>query len=398
MTTKNIIFFLLAFSQWIFAQPEGYWDKDRATTKEIKLAAGDRIVVRTEDFPTGTTEVVFRITLLDDNQQMANSLVSVLKSIPDPTGISQGSAGAVFLMSKVSGDDKCTYAVFSSEKNASAYVKEGKTDKSCWKQGEPLSKDAKRLSIDKSGCFGSDAMWFGFESKNWIMKSKIVLEVVPWVDRNLNRGWTVENRKSILAISKTSDIAELMLSPDDYCVCILDKIQQKYTYNQYAKLLAVEKTKIFKDFGNSCLSRSEDNLAIQANIRTDAARHFKNRKYNEAIRLLQAGIIDRGTAKALDYNAIGQYYLYSRQFEKAIRAFKEGEKLDNSELLIKLNLAHAYLLNDDFQAAKTLHRKYMLQNVTASLSWKDKTNSDFNDFRSAGIDSENFARILKLFR
>ncbi|AWI26543.1 tetratricopeptide repeat protein [Flavobacterium pallidum] len=398
MKTKNIICLFLIISQWVFAQPEGYWDKDRATTKEIKLGAGDRIVIRTEDFPTGTTEVVFRITLLDDNQQMANSLVSVLKSIPDPTGISQGSAGAVFLMSKVSGDDKCTYAVFSSEKNASAYVKEGKTDKSCWKQSDPLSKDAKRLSIDKSSCFGSDAMWFGFESKNWLMKAKIVLEVVPWVDRNLNRGWTVENRKNILAISKTSDIAELMLSPDDYCVCILEKMQKKYTYDQYSKLLAVEKTKVFKDLGNSCLSKSEDNLSIQSNIRNDAAKHFKNRKYNEAIRLLQAGIIDRGTAKALDYNAIGQYYLYSKQYEKAIKAFKEGEKLDNSELLIKLNLAHAYLLNNDFQAAKALHKKYMMQNVTASLSWKEKATADFNDFRSAKIDSGDFERILKLFQ
>jgi hypothetical protein len=37
----------------------------------------------------GTTELIFRITLLDDNQQMAGSLVSLLKAIPDPTGISQ---------------------------------------------------------------------------------------------------------------------------------------------------------------------------------------------------------------------------------------------------------------------------------------------------------------------
>jgi len=43
---------------------------------------------------------------------MANSLVSVLKSIPDPTGISQGSAGAVLLLSKISGEDKCKYAIF----------------------------------------------------------------------------------------------------------------------------------------------------------------------------------------------------------------------------------------------------------------------------------------------
>jgi hypothetical protein len=42
---------------------------------------------------------------------MASSLVSVLKAIPDP-GISQGSAERFYRVSKISGDDKCKYAVF----------------------------------------------------------------------------------------------------------------------------------------------------------------------------------------------------------------------------------------------------------------------------------------------
>ena len=98
MNLKTIAFFLIIifFAQNLWAQPDGYWDKDRATSKEIIVGAGNRIVVKTEDFPVGTTEVVYRITLLDQNQQLANNLVSILKAIPDPTGISQGSAGAVF--------------------------------------------------------------------------------------------------------------------------------------------------------------------------------------------------------------------------------------------------------------------------------------------------------------
>jgi len=97
MNFKRIFLILLIASAYnSFAQKDGYWDKERATTKEILVSAGDRIVVKTEDLPVGTTEIVYRITLLDKNQQMANSLVSLLKSIPDPYGIGQGSAGAVF--------------------------------------------------------------------------------------------------------------------------------------------------------------------------------------------------------------------------------------------------------------------------------------------------------------
>ena len=139
-----ILFLVNTFS--VSAQSKnGFWDKDRATTKEIVVSARDRIVVKTEDLPLGTTEIVYRITLLSENQEMASSLVSVLKSIPDPSGISQGSAGAVFLLSKVSGDDKCKYAIFSYEKASSDYVGSGETSRACLYQNNPVNKDAKRI-------------------------------------------------------------------------------------------------------------------------------------------------------------------------------------------------------------------------------------------------------------
>ena len=98
---SSFLILLFFFTISLSAQQTGYWDKARVTTKEISLSAGNRVSVKSEDFPKGTTEIIYRITLLDDNQQLATSLVSLLKSVPDPSGISQGSAGAVFLMSKI---------------------------------------------------------------------------------------------------------------------------------------------------------------------------------------------------------------------------------------------------------------------------------------------------------
>lgn len=400
MIRKAILLFLVVTTmQTVFAQQDGFWDKNRATTKEILLGAGDRIVVKTEDFPKGTTEVVYRITTLDDNQQLAGSLVSLLKSIPDPSGISQGSAGAVFIVSKISGDDKCKYAIFSTNELASAYKESGKADKACFAQNTPLNKDAKLLSFEKSACLKTNTtnMFFAFESDNWLMKQKIVLEVVPWVDYKLSKGWSPENRKSIIDLCKTSNLAELMINPDDFCVCILDKMQMKYKFQEYQKLLASEKSKAFKDFGTECLSKNPANDAIHNGIRLDAFQHFKNKRYDEAIRLLHAGIIDNGNAKVLDYDALGTYYLYSKQFGKAIKYLKEGELLDDSELQIQLNLAHAYLLSGNYTEAKNLHKKYQNQNVSALMDWKTKTIQDFEDLKKTGFQSKDFDRILKLF-
>ncbi len=396
---KIITLLLISISfQSVFAQKDGYWDKERAITKQIVVSARDRIVIKTEDFPEGTTEVVYRITLLGENQQLANSLVSVLKSIPDPTGISQGSAGVVFLLSKISGDDKCKYAIFSNEVLASEYKISGKTAKACWSQDEAVSKDAKLLSVDKSSCLklNTTNMWFGFESKNWILNQKIILEVVPWVDTKLSRGWNLDNRKRIINQCKTSDLAKKLPNSDEFCVCILEKLQKEYKFQEFQKLLAVEKSKAFKDFGNACLSETGASNMIFSNLRNQASDLVKQGKYGDAIAKLLAIVADN-KAKVEDYNALGNAYLMTKQYGKAIKFLKEGEKLDNSELLIQLNLAHAYLFDNDFKSAKNIYKKYQSQNVTDSLSWTQKVKLDFAIFEKAGLPNADFDRVLRWF-
>ncbi|SNR90298.1 M48 family metallopeptidase [Flavobacterium sp. ov086] len=395
---KVALFLLIGVSYSTYAQKDGYWDKERATTKEIIVSARDRIILKTEDLPVGTTEIVYRITLLDENQQMANSLVSVLKSIPDPTGISQGSAGAVFLMSKISGDDTCSYALFTSNDSAKKYVDDGKTDKSCYAQEEPLSKDAKRLSLDKSSCLGDhiSTIWFGFHSKNWLLNQKIVLEVVPWVDTKLNRGWNQDNKNEIISLCKTSTMAQKMANSDDFCVCILDKIMKQYRYTEFQKLLAIEKNKVYKDFGNTCYKDADISKNVFNDLRAQIASLIKAQKYNEAIPKLNT-IINDGKATAVDYSSIGYCYILTKQYAKAIKFLKEGEKLDDTELLVKLNLAHVYLVSDDYSEAKVIYKKYQTQNVTDSLSWKEKTKQDFTVFQKAGLPSKDFEKILNLY-
>ena len=398
---RKKIFLLLLISlsfEFIFAQQDGYWDKERATTKEIVVSARGRIVVKTEDFPVGTTEVVYRITILNENQQMANSLVSVLKSIPDPTGISQGSAGAVFLLSKISGDDKCKYAIFSNEIVATEYKESGNAKKACFVQQEAISKDAKRLSLDKSTCLyaNSNAMWFGFESKNWIMNQKIILEVVPWVNNRLSRGWTLENRKLIINLCKADDLAKKIPNSDEFCVCVLDKVQKEYKFQEFQKLLSIEKSKVFKDFGKACFNETGASNVIYSDLRNQALDLAKQGKYGDAISKLQSIVVD-GKATVLDYNALGYAYIITKQYGKAIKFLKQGEMLDNSELLLQLNLAHAYLLNKDFKSAKSIYKKYQSQNVTDGLGWTQKVKIDFETFEKAGLPNADFERVLRLF-
>jgi hypothetical protein len=47
-------------------------------------------------------------------------------------------------------------------------------------------------------------------------EAKILLEVVPWVDAKLSRGWTVENRKFVINQCKTSALAQKLANSDDF--------------------------------------------------------------------------------------------------------------------------------------------------------------------------------------
>lgn len=391
----QLFILLLLITTISFAQTDGYWDKERATSKQVIVSARERIIIPIEELPPGTTEIVYRITLLDENQQLSNSLVSILKAIPDPTGISQGSAGAVFLLSKISGDDKCKYALFNNKELALDYKNEGNVNKACLYQNNPINKDAKRLSVKTSTCFKSGAMWFGFESKNWILNQRIVLEVVPWVDTKLSRGWSVENRKTILSICKSTDLAKKLVNPNDYCVCVLDKIQNQYKFQEYQNLLAAEKTKTFKDAGLACYNETDAAATIYDSNRSDAAQMTAKGQYKQAIAKLLP-IVEDKKAKATDYDALGLNYIYTKQYEKALKYLKIGEQLDAVELLIQLHLAHANLLKGNYSQAKAIYKKYNNQNVTDTTSWVEQVKVDFVQFEKLGMPSEDFERILNL--
>lgn len=379
------------------AQENGYWDSNRATTKEVVLTAGKRTLITSENFPVGTTEIAFRITSLDENQKLTNGLMSVLKAIPDPTGVSQGSAGAVLLLSQISGEDKSIYHLFSDQNSADRYVVNGKTNAACFVQNQPISKDAKLFSLNNNSCLKLDQknIFIVVESKNWLLKQKVVVEIVPWVDTKSSKGWSLDSRTEMINLCKTSNLSQLMNNSDDFCVCILNQFQANFSFQDYQKLMAMEKSKLFRDYGNKCLQNTPENTSILSSIRFDALQYFKQKNYDKAIRLLNTGIIESGNGTAIDYNNIGKYYLFTKQFEKALASLEKAQQKDPSELMVQMNMAHLYLLQNNFAGAKNLHKKYSKQNINATTTWKDKAFDDFKSFEEVGFDKELFSRMIK---
>lgn len=398
MMKFSILGLLLVCTTLAFAQSnEGFWDNIRTTNETIILNAGNRKAIKTADFPVGTTEVVYRISLLDDNQKISSSLVSVLKAIPDPTGISQGAAGTVFLLSTISGDDKCKFYVFTNENDALQYEKNGVVKNACVSQEEPVNKAAKLLT-EKSKCMpqGTQNLWFGFQSDNWVMKERIVLEVVPWVNYSLRSGWTSEKKLELLAMVVKLDMTKRVTNKDLFLGNFLEAFIAKYSYSDYKKLLTAEKVKAVDSFAEESLVKSGQLESYLISVREEAQKLNFSNKTQEGIDKVQKEIVEKNRATALDYGLLGSLYLSSKQFVKAEEAYQKAIALNKTELSYQLQLAHIYMFTDRVNKAKDIHKKYQQNNLAKNKSWTEQTKIDFEQFKNNGFATDNFKKILRV--
>lgn len=387
----------LLISSSFFAQQSGYWDNQRATSKEISLSAGKRILIKSEDLPIGTTEFVYRISLLNDSQKLSTSLVSILKAIPDPTGFSQGAAGAVFLTSSISGSDKCTYAIFPTAEGANVYIKEANVDLACLVQKEKVTKDTKLIALKNSKCLDNiPYLWFGFESQNWVMNQKIVLEIVPWVDNIASRGWNLESKNKVIDFAKKFPVVTNLKNKEAFYANFLELVSSKYTTTEFNSLLPVEKSKAVEILTEESLKKSGEVNVFYNTFRDKSVKEFNKGNYQEAINIIQVDIFNKNRATYKDYGVLGDYYLFSKQFTKAEETYAKGLQLQPSEINFQLSLAHVYMFTNRIFEAKELHKKYKHESLFTGNTWKKQVELDFKEFEKHVLPTDNFKKILRV--
>ena len=395
---NKIVYFISAilFSSSIFAQKDGFWDKERATSKEIVLTAGKRALIKTEELPSGTTEFVFRITLLNEGQKLTSSLVSVLKAIPDPTGISQGAAGAIHLTSAISGDDKCTYAIFNESNQANQFLKDGSSDKACFEQKEKVNKEVKLISMSSTCLTNIPNLWFGFESQNWLMNQKIVLEVVPWVDYNVSRGWTKQTKKEIEKMCTSFSFYHQLSKKEIFTGEFINLFTERYKYAEFKSMLDSEKATINSEITLQSLNNTKQMNDFIELKRKTAWDFYKKGEYQKAISFIQDEIIDNKWAQAKDYSALGDIYIETKQFILAKESYFKATELDSNHLWYQLKYANALVFNDELSEAKEIHKKYKSNNIDAKTSWTQQAKLDIAFYKSKGLNVADFKKILRI--
>ena len=324
-------------------------------------------------------------------------MASVLKAIPDPTGISQGAAGALFLTNSLSGDDTCVYGIYTSEKAGNQFLKDGKLETACYFSKEPINKDSKVISIKNTKCFeNTPNIWFAFENKNWVLSTKIVLEVVSWIDYKASRGWTKHNKKELEAEITRLNFVNSLTKKEIFSGELINLITDKYKFNEFKDFLSSEKSNIIQNLSLQAIQNTKQMNDFLEFKRKTAWDFYKKGEYQKAISFIQDEIIENKWAQAKDYSALGDIYIETKQFIVAKESYFKATELDSNHLWYQLKYANALVFNDELSEAKEIHKKYKSNNIDAKTSWTQQAKFDVAFYKSKGLNVDDFKKILRI--
>jgi uncharacterized protein YecT (DUF1311 family) len=136
---------------------------------------------------------------------------------------------------------------------------------------------------------------------------------------------------------------------------------------------------------------------IEAETYSDRAdAEAKEKRYDAAVQDLQKAI-------ALDpkngeyYNDLGWYQLFNRKpRESTAASLKALELSPDDAVLIKGNLAHAYLFDNQFDKAKALYLENRDARIDDERTFKQAVLDDFKEFEDAGITHPDMEKIKSL--
>ena len=396
MKTKFLAVFCLFFCKNVIAQnQDGNWDFIRAIERNIPLADGEKKWYRIE-LPVGTTQIIYRVSFLSSSADATDKLASTLQSAPSLTA--KGASAALNLITILGGTNKGRYHIFTSSEAANAYLSTGKPYNSCYSSGEDIPGEKNFLNLERGTCITQNTryLWFAFYNGNYAYDEEVLLEVVPWVDNEASKGWTLDIKNAFMKHC-VDQVGDAITMKKEVCACVLEKFQKEHKVHELTTLTEAELEKISLTYSEQCIKGTGEHVNILDNSRETANQAAEKGDYTTAIQTYLE-IIESGSATVIDYNNLGWYYILTKQYLKATKYLKEGEKLDETELLIKGNLAHAYLLSGEVENAKTIYLKFKTQNVDETLSWCQMVKDDFETLRSKGITCEQFSEILNLLK
>lgn len=345
----TLLFFgLLSFKGVIGQNKTEFYDTQHAFTQNFPVSPNQRKLIAIE-LPEGTTSIVYRITVGKKNQEIGQSLVDVVNSIPNPATATIG-AFTKLIVSLSSYEAK--YFIFSSEENALNY-KNGRQYNYCKTTGELTSATVKMLS---NNCFGTTRyLYFGFHTNEMLIDYYVTLEVVPWVEKEDLTVWTSEYRDELFQTYKSNLISNGVQENTaiDLSNCIINKLVEQKTPEDINNLSENEYTEIITKLSEEC------------------------------VQILQGGAKTEEQQKGATYGSLAWKAYENGELDKAIDYSKKALEKDNTLGWVHANLGLFYLIKNDELTATDYYIDAISNIKKDKLNAKNTFQEVINDINNA---------------
>jgi len=351
--------------------------------------------------PENTVEWYYSFTTAenkDANSASGLNLLTQLSRLVDETGISATALQTVF---SPTGTYVCDAYLMNAPGRQEFYQT---NEMGGWSYTKPSSYLEGTRENFKNGVIPikqltSGTFYLGFRDPSTTEGEWITLEVAAVVQERVTLDrWSSENRQKLYDYFSSNFINHNEASTE-VCNCAVNRMISRITPSQYTSLNEIERKNYCAGVLDSCYiltghadikESQQDAIKLSNEIQADVLAKDFSSCADKSIELINRGYDA--------YNDAGWCLLFTKQFDEALKYLAEGAVKDPSNLYLRGNLAHAYLLTNHFEDAKKLYLDNKKEKLSKGLSWKEMVDQDFRSFQAEGIQSPHFDEIRKLLK
>jgi tetratricopeptide (TPR) repeat protein len=167
-----------------------------------------------------------------------------------------------------------------------------------------------------------------------------------------------------------------------------DKTFHFYTSGTYAKMYFTSPTQFVNEEFQAVKTMIQDeNGQVTGYTRT-----VNGQVYPPATKITHPDTVQ---LPARLWGEIGWYYFETQQYTASLAAYRRGAELSPEDLVMRINMAHAYLYDGQYAEALNLYKTHLNQEVRPDYTGADQLRDDYAYLRDNQYEVAPFDKVFK---
>lgn len=217
-------------------------------------------------------------------------------------------------------------------------------------------------------------------------------------DSSNESAWKGTEREAFFQKIQSDFGGKLTPSVSEVSMCILSKVIKEFTPQEFNTKAKGEQDVLISWMKKDCYTETKNESLEKRMLELEETKLKINELEKKGDFTTMAAVAER-TALEFPNAAIQSRHfralLLSNQLSKAQTLGENLAKNNKDDLIIQSNLAHVYLLSNQYKEAEKLYLKFQKYQLTEGGTWEQLIASDFDFFVKNKIFNSNYDNIKK---